>query len=407
MIYDATPRLARIVALALALASSLATATLSAQEVPPVDLEVFVGRGCPHCARALVWLDSLRAERPEVDARVGDVVVDSVALGRLAGLSRERDLGGVTVPTFLIRGQYVVVGFDTPATTGAMIEGLLFGAESADSAAAAEPGPPIPPADEPPGTSPPAELERPSVSVPLIGAVYLDEVGLPAFTGVIGLLDGFNPCAMWVLLFLLSLLVHVRSRARMALIGGVFVVVSGVVYFAFMAAWLNVFRLLGMARGIQITLGAVALLLGALNVKDAFWVGRGPSLGIPEAAKPGIYARVRRIVTAERLAPALGAVVVLALLVNTVELLCTAGLPALYTRILTLRELSVWEYHAYLLVYNVFYMFDDAVMLGIAIVTLSHRRLRQNEARGLKLLSGAVMGALGVLLLIQPDWLLG
>ncbi len=92
---------------------------------------------------------------------------------------------------------------------------------------------------------------------------------------------------------------------------------------------------------------------------------------------------------------------------NTVELLCTAGLPALYTRILTLRELSVWEYHAYLLVYNVFYMFDDAVMLGIAIVTLSHRRLRQNEARGLKLLSGAVMGALGVLLLIQPDWLLG
>jgi hypothetical protein len=147
--------------------------------------------------------------------------------------------------------------------------------------------------------------------------------------------------------------------------------------------------------------------MGLLNMKDFLWLGAGPSLAIPESAKPGIYARVRRIVTAEKLGAALGTAAVLALLVNTVELLCTAGLPALYTRILTLRELPTLTYHAYLALYDVFYMLDDAIVLGIAIVTLSNRRLQAGEARWLKLASGTVMLALGVMLIVEPSWLLG
>lgn len=201
--------------------------------------------------------------------------------------------------------------------------------------------------------------------------------------------------------------VHVESRARMAVIGGVFVGVSGLVYYAFMAAWLNAFLFLGMARWIQVSLGGLALVIGALNVKDFFWLGRGPSLGIPEAAKPGIYARVRRVVSAESMGSALGTVAALALLVNTVELLCTAGLPALYTRILTLRELPTLTYHAYLALYNIFYMLDDGLVLAVAIVTLGNGRLRADQARWLKLASGSVMLVLGILLLVEPTWLLG
>lgn len=364
------------------------------QEAPP-DLAVFVGYGCPHCERALLWLDDFRAAHPELRIDVADVVTDRAALERLARIAEEQGLGGITVPTFVIRGTRVEVGFDAAGTTGAHLARLLVedGMEGASEAREA-------------GRSPVGALDRPGVAVPLVGTVYLDQVGLPVFTAVMGLLDGFNPCAMWVLLFLLSVLVNVRSRARMALIGGVFVLVSGIVYYAFMAAWLNAFLLLGMARWIQVGLGGVALALGGLNVKDAIWMGRGPSLQIPERAKPGIYARVRRIVSAEHVAGALGAVVVLALLVNTVELLCTAGLPALYTRILTLRELSAWSYHGYLLLYNVFYMLDDGMILAVAVVTLSHHRLQQREARWLKLLAGVVMLALGALLLIEPEWLL-
>ncbi|MGD2045878.1 MAG: NrdH-redoxin [Gemmatimonadota bacterium] len=359
------------------------------------DVLLYFATGCPHCERALVWLGGLSATHPELRIETHDVARDRAALEALQALARARGLGGVSVPTFVIRGDEVHVGFGSAETTGRMLEELLM----------------PPPAD---GGAPSqgavagvGGLDDASVSLPFFGVVRLDEVGLPAFTVVVGLLDGFNPCAMWVLLFLLSMLVHVQSRARMAAVGGVFVGVSGLVYYAFMAAWLNAFLLLGIARWIQIGLGGLALVMGLLNMKDFLWLGAGPSLAIPESAKPGIYARVRRIVTAEKLGAALGTAAVLALLVNTVELLCTAGLPALYTRILTLRELPTLTYHAYLALYDVFYMLDDAIVLGIAIVTLSNRRLQAGEARWLKLASGTVMLALGVMLIVEPSWLLG
>lgn len=361
------------------------------------DLVVFVGQGCPHCERSLEWLAGLRDRRPELRIGVYDVVRDRAAMAALQSLVAERGLAGVSVPTFVVRGAAVHVGFGTAETTGQMLEALLDEAAPAPGAEEREVG----------RATEVDSLESASVRLPLIGVVALDDVGLPLFTIALGLLDGFNPCAMWVLLFLLSMLVSVGSRARMAMIGGVFVLVSGLVYYAFMAAWLNAFLFLGISGWIQVTLGGIALLIGALNVKDFLWLGRGPSLGIPEAAKPGIYARVRRIVTAERLGAALGTVTVLALLVNTVELLCTAGLPALYTRILTMRELSTLSYHAYLALYDLFYMLDDALVLGVAIFTLSHHRLQRREARWLKLVSGSVMLGLGFVLLVQPDWLLG
>lgn len=229
---------------------------------------------------------------------------------------------------------------------------------------------------------------------------------MPLFTITIGLLDGFNPCAMWVLLFLLSLLVNLQDRRKMALIAGTFVLVSGLVYFAFMAAWLNVFLLIGLSRAVQIGLGGIALLIGSVNVKDFFALHRGLSLSIPESAKPGLYARTRQILQAEHLAGALAGVVVLAGFVNLVELLCTAGLPALYTQILTLQGLSSWEYYGYLGLYNLAYIFDDSLMVTVAVATLSRRKLQERAGRWLKLISGLVMVGLGAILLLQPKWLM-
>jgi hypothetical protein len=209
-----------------------------------------------------------------------------------------------------------------------------------------------------------------------------------------------------VLLFLLSLLVNLGNRARVLLIGGVFVAVSAIVYFAFMAAWLNIFLLVGFPRAAQIALAIVALAVGALNAKDFFNFRRGPSVGIPESAKPGIYARSRRILAASSMAGAIGGAAVLALLVNAIELACTAGLPALYTNILTMRSLPAWSYYGYLVLYNFAYMLDDVIVLAIAVATLSHFKLQERGGRWLKLISGAVMLALGITLIVRPELLM-
>jgi hypothetical protein len=167
----------------------------------------------------------------------------------------------------------------------------------------------------------------------------------------------------------------------MLLIGGTFVVVSGLIYFAFMAAWLNLFLLVGLSGVTQVLLGGFAVLVGTLNIKDFLAFGRGVSLAIPAVARPGIYAGVRRILQAEHLPAALAGVIVLAMLVNTIELLCTAGLPAVYTRILTLHHLPWWTYYGYLALYNVAYMFDDSPILILAVVTLV-AQAQANKAAG-------------------------
>jgi hypothetical protein len=228
---------------------------------------------------------------------------------------------------------------------------------------------------------------------------------LPLFTLVVGLVDGFNPCATWVLLFLLAMLVNLKSRPRMALIAGTFVLVSGAVYFAFMAAWLTLFMAVGISQPVRLLLAVVAISIGTVNLKDFFALGRGPSLSIPESAKPGLYRRVRAILHAEDIAGAMVGIVVLAFLVNLVELLCTAGLPALYTGILTSQRLQPWEYYAYLTLYIAAYMLDDAILVMLGVATLGKRKLQERGGRWLKLLSGAVIFVLGVLLLLRPGWL--
>jgi hypothetical protein len=204
-------------------------------------------------------------------------------------------------------------------------------------------------------------------------------------------------------MFLLALLVNVKSRARMLAIAGTFVIVSGVAYSAFMAAWLNVFHLIGLSRAVQIVLGSVALVIAVVNIKDFFAFGKAISVSIPEKAKPGIYARVRAIVRAETLWAALAGATVLAVLVNVIELVCTAGLPALYTQVLVQQGVSTGARYGYLALYNVAYMFDDSIMVGIAVVTLGRRKLQERGGRWLKLLSGLVILTLGLLLLFAPE----
>jgi glutaredoxin len=346
----------------------------------PADIEVFVREGCPHCAAAKLFLQDLRRERPGLRIVIRDVAQDPAARARLNELGRLTGTPVGGVPAFYLRGR-LLVGFRDAETTGRQLAALL---------------------DQPA----PSSAEPDSVETRWFGRLSARELGLPAFTLAIGLLDGFNPCAMWVLLFLLSLLVNLHDRLKMALIAGTFVLVSGAVYFAFMAAWLNVFLLIGLSRPVQLLLGGIAGLMGALNVKDFFALGRGVSLGIPESAKPELYARVRRVLAAEDLTGALAGIVALAVLVNTIELLCTAGFPAAYTQILTLRQLPWWEYYGYLALYNIAYIFDDSVMVTIAVITLGRRKLQEREGRWLKLVSGLVMLALGLALLARPQWLL-
>lgn len=211
---------------------------------------------------------------------------------------------------------------------------------------------------------------------------------------------------MWVLLFLLSMLVHLRDRKRMALIAGTFVLVSGIAYYAFMAAWLNIFLLIGFSTAVRWILGGMALTIGGLNVKDFIVWKWGVSLSIPDFAKPVLYARMRAILFKDGILSVLVAVAILAVMVNFIELLCTAGFPAIYTAILTQQDLNPITYHAYLGFYILGYLADDSFMVGTSVIALSSHKLVAQSGRLLKLISGLLMLArIGGMLILRPEWL--
>jgi glutaredoxin len=406
--------LLRLVTMALCLSVAAPTLAAAAPDGGPVEvaagstaatIEVYTREGCPHCAAAEVFLESLAATRPGVELLVRDVGRDPAAREQMQQRARAAGVEALGVPLIVVNGR-VLVGYGGEDTTGGQIVALLDAARPVIAATGAPDGVCAATPTDP--TCLPAAPGAPigEVELPLVGRVRAGELGLPLFTIIVGLLDGFNPCAMWVLLFLLSVLASLRDRRRMALIGGIFVVISGAAYYAFMAAWLNVFLLIGLSRAVQIVLGVVALVIGAVNLKDFFGLHRGPSLSIPEAVKPGIYRRVRSIIQAGRTVDAVAGAAVLALLVNIVELGCTAGLPAIYTQVLTANHLSGGGYYGYLLLYIAAYMFDDSLMVLIAIVTLSRTKLQERGGRILKLISGLVITVLGIALLARPQWLM-
>jgi hypothetical protein len=227
-------------------------------------------------------------------------------------------------------------------------------------------------------------------------------MSLPLLTLVLAGLDAFNPCAFFILLFLLSLLVHARSRPRMLVIGGVFVLVSGLIYFLFMAAWLNVFLLAGRLRWITLVAALLAISFAVINIKDYFRFRSGVTLSIPDAARPGLFGRMRGLLNANSLPAMLTATVALAITANGYELLCTAGFPMVYTRVLTLNELGTSSYYLYLAFYNAVYVLPLIVIVGLFVATLGSRKLSEDEGRMLKLASGLMMLGLGGVLLVAP-----
>ena len=369
----------------------------------PPDIEAFVREGCPHCAKAEAFLAALKQEQPELKIVIRDVLKEPAALEQLMRIAERHGASAARVPAFAIGGQ-LIVGFSDEATTGQLIRDSLARAHTQSRNAASSSVSCKAEESVPCEANAPVAAAKPEIfAVNFFGyQVSLEQVGLPLFTLAIGLLDGFNPCSMWVLILMISLLAPMNNRARMFAIAGTFVAVEGIAYFVFMAAWLNLFMLIGLSRVSEIIIAVLALIAGAINLKDFKLFGWGISLSIPAAAKPDIYARIRRILQATNLAGAIIGAAVLAVLVQIVELMCTSGFPALYTRILTLKQLDSLSYYGYLLLYDAAYMLDDVIVLAIGVITLSQHRLQEKEGRWLKLISGLVMVGLGIYLLLVP-----
>ena len=263
-----------------------------------VHLYVFWASTCPHCHRALRFLGALEEELPWLEVQALEISAPENA-NLYAELAEQLGTDARYVPAFFYCGRSFQ-GYDDDATTGRFLQDSLRACHAELVARTSM--------NEPPATEDVTAVPgSPSIAVPLIGELDPSAFSLPVLTLVLAGLDAFNPCAFFVLLFLLSLMAHARSRARMTLVGCTFVLFSGLLYFVFMAAWLNLFLIVGYLPLITAGAGLVAVVLGLVNIKDFVWLNRGISLSIPERAKPGLYQRMGKLVGAANLPAMLAA----------------------------------------------------------------------------------------------------
>ncbi len=244
-----------------------------------------------------------------------------------------------------------------------------------------------------------------TVKLPLLGVVRPADWSLAALAVVFGLVDGFNPCAMWALVYLLSLLVSLKDRRRIWLLAGTFLLASGTLYFFFMAAWLNIFLALGYLRLLTIAIGAGALGVGIANLREVLRTRGALACHVQTLhSRQTTSGRIEAIVRAPLTVATFFGIILLAFTVNAIEFACSAALPAIFTHALSLRNLARWQYYGYILLYDFFFMLDDLIIFSLAVLTLE-TTIGTRYAKYGKLAGGVLLILLGVVLLFRPDLL--
>jgi len=352
-----------------------------------LEVHFFYHSGCSHCRDQEPFNEKLAEMYPSVyfvyhdGADPGEY---ARLVDMLAGTGIEEEQ--LDFPLTIVGGR-VFIGWESEETTGKEIEQALQLCLAGDC--------------------PEAESEKPKdeVDLPLIGKVKVSDYSLPSLAVILGLVDGFNPCAMWVLAYLISLIMVLNDRRRAWLLVGSFVFASGVLYFLFMTAWLNAFLLIGYSRPVTIVIGLVALAAGILNMREFIQTKGAIVCEVVDAeSRQKTMTRIERIVSSPLNLATIAGIIALAFVVNSIEFVCSSALPAIFTHVLSLSNLSTIQYYGYILLYDFFFMFDDLIIFGSAAFAVNSS-LGARYAKYCRPLGGAILLVLGMMLLFAPNLL--
>ena len=247
-----------------------------------------------------------------------------------------------------------------------------------------------------------------SVDTGLFGVVSLKDVSLPIFTIILGAVDGFNPCAMWILIFLITMMFSMHDRKRMWILGFTFIFISGFVYLCFMVSWLSLASFLNSVTLIRFLIASFAVLFGMVNIYR-YIKSLNSDVGCDVTDKKKrlkIMERIKKIVTEKSFLLSIIGIILLAFSVNLIELLCSLGIPVMFTNVLAMNDLSTLEYVIYIGLYLLFFLIDDIVIFVIAMKTLKIKGISNKYTKYSHLIGGIIMLLLGILMVIKPEWLM-
>ncbi len=342
-----------------------------------IEIDFFYGVSCPHCAAEKVFLDDLQNRYPDVTINAYEVYENKDNLDLLKAKAKELDIEVNGVPFVVIGDQYFI-GY-SEGYTDQKIEEALLGIVNEGNMI---------------------------LDLPFLGKIDVKSLSLPVLTVILGVIDGFNPCAMWVLLFLISLLISVKDRKRLWVLGITFIASSAIMYYFFMAAWLNITMYLQATIWLRLAVAIVALGGGSFNLFKAIKQKGDGCEVVNDERRDKIFTKIRNFTSENSYWLAILGIIGLAITINMIELLCSAGLPVIYTQILTMNELPHISYYLYLGGYVLFFMLDDLIVFGAAVLTMKLTGISTKFAKVTHIIGALLMIVIGILLIVDPGILM-
>lgn len=344
---------------------------------------LFHGEECPHCIEERKFLIELKKERPNLEVIEYEVWHNSK--NRDIFLEKANSLGvkNPAVPFTIIGDQYLI-GFDKPENSGEKIKKML------DDNIVSN------------GNGNGSNI----ISVPILGEINTKETSLPLLSIILGTLDGFNPCSMWALVVLLTLVLATRSRKKVFIVGSVFIITSFISYFLFMTAWFNAFIFIGFAEITRIVIAIIAIIAGGVAIYKFFTAKPGVCEVTDFEQQQKITDRIKNVLEANSFWLLVIGVIGIAFSVNIIEMLCSLGIPVIFTKMLALNNLASWKQYMYIGLYDFFYMIDDIIVLLLAGFSMKFIHLSTKYSHYSRLLIGLAMIILGLIFLISPQILM-
>lgn len=383
---------------------------VNAKETDNLTLYVFKGDGCPHCKAEMDYLDTIKDKYTNLEIKEYEVWYDDNNASLLTKVESYFNIKRSGVPTTII-GNTVIQGYQNESSTGKKIERAINFYEENDYKDIVK--------EIKDGTAikntkksdkfqeEETKLDKEtSVKAPIVGNVNLKDVSLLTSAIILGLIDGFNPCAMWILLFLISALIGMKDRKRMWTLGLTFLITSGLVYMLIMLSWISIAVKITTIVWIRNIIAIIALIGAILNLKS-FIKSKNSGCEIVDSKKrKNIFSKIKKFTSEKSFILAFFGIIGLAISVNLVELACSAGLPLIFTELLAINNVSGFIKFIYIGIYIIFFLIDDIIVFTISMYTMKATGISTKYGKYSHLIGGLIMLLIGLLLIIKPEWLM-
>lgn len=394
-----------------------------------INIHLFYGNGCPHCAAEEEFLSDYLKDRTDVKLYKYEIWYDSHNQELLSKVQKEMGTTNKNGVPFTVIGKKTIVGYADGVTDEQIKDAINYYLNNDYRDYAGEITGKVKKAEvkedttkdesktedkkenkiEKADDTKDSDQTDENVTVPVLGKINAKKVSLPILAVVLGFVDGFNPCAMWILIFLITMLFNMKDRKKMWILGLTFILTSGIVYLMFMLAWLNLATFISKIAFIRLLIAVIALVVGLINVYKYIDSLKKKDEGcdvVDKKDRKKIMEKIISITHEKKFIIALLGIMVLAASVNIIELMCSIGIPLLFTQILAMNNLSTFSYMIYMFIYIFFFLIDDIVIFVISMVTLKVTGLSTKYTKYSHLIGGIIMLIIGLLLIIKPELLM-